>query len=139
MNGTLTELREWLARDVYEPVDGWEREPARDALQCDPELVARLAEVARSTGAVRRVFVTGRPVIHHPNGMPIAAASGNAWLTVRSARSAGALATSEALLPGLGPEWTMLDPWAADVALSRTTDLLRGHLAHAYELAERAA
>ena len=40
---------------------------------------------------------------------------------------------------GLGPEWTMLDPWAADVALSRTIDLLRGHIVRAYELAERAS
>jgi hypothetical protein len=139
MNDTLTELRAWLTRDVHDPVDVWEREPAPDALQCRPDLVARLAEIARPVGAVRRVFVGGRPVIHHPNGMPIAAASGTASLTVRSARSAGALATYEVWLDGLGPEWTMLDPWAPDVALSRTIDLLRGHIAHAYTLAERAA
>ena len=139
MNGTLEQLREWLTRDVHTPVDGWEREPAPDALECHRDLIARLTEVARSVGSLRRVFVGGRPVIHHPNGTPIAAASGIAWLTVRSARPAGALATTEERLAGLGPDWTMLDPWAPDIALSRTIDLLRGHVAHAYELAERAA
>jgi hypothetical protein len=56
---------------------------------------------------------------------------------VRSNRAAGALATANQPLAGLQPEWTMLDPWAPDVALSRTIDLLRGHIARAYELAEQ--
>jgi hypothetical protein len=139
MTGTLTELRGWLTRDVDEPIDGWEPTPSVDALRCHPDLVVRLSEVSRSIGDVRRVFVEGCPVIHHPHGRAIAAASGKAWLTVRSALPAGALATTEAPLAGLGPEWKMLDPWAADVALSRTVDLLRAHIARAYELAERAA
>src|SRR5215472_11430111 len=120
MTGTPTELVEWLARDAPEPVAGWEPEPALEALRCHPDLVARLGAVARPVGAVRRVFIAGCPVIHHPQGRAIAAAAGTAWLTVRSARPAGALATTEAPPPRLGPEWTMLDPWADDVALSRT-------------------
>jgi hypothetical protein len=139
MTNTLTELRDWLTRDVDEPIDGWEPEPPLAALRCRPDLVARLSEVSRSIGAVRRVFVDGCPVIHHPQGRAIAAAAETAWLVVRSARPPGALATTEDPLAGLGPEWTMLDPWAADVALSRTIDLLRAHVARAYELAERAA
>ena len=139
MTLTHTELRRWLTRDVDEPVDGWEPTPPIEALRCDPDLVARLSEASKSVGRVRRRFIDGCPVIHHPRGRAIAAAAGTAWLSVRSGRPAGALATSEERLPGLGPEWTMLDPWAADVALSRTVDLLRGHVAHAYELAERAA
>ena len=138
MNETLTPLRDWLTRDAFEPVDGWEPTPPLDSLHCHPDLVARLAEVARPVGSTRRVFVDGCPVIHHPYGRPIAAASGTAWMTVRSARPAGALETAEAPLDGLGPDWTMLDPWAADVALSRTSDLLRAHVVRAYELAERA-
>ena len=135
MTETLAELREWLTRDVDEPVEGWEREPPLEALRCHPDLVARLAEVARSVGATRRVFVGGCPVIHHPRGRAIAAAWGTSSLTVRSARPAGALATTEPSA-GLGDGWTMLDPWAPDVALSRTIDLLRAHMARAYELAE---
>jgi hypothetical protein len=138
MTGTLTELQGWLMREVDEPIDRWEPAPALDSLRCHPDLVARLSEVSKSVGAGHRVFVDGCPVIHHPRGRPIAAASGTAWLAVRSARPAGALATTEVLLAGLGPDWTMLDPWAADVALSRTIDLLRAHIARAYELAERA-
>jgi hypothetical protein len=138
MNETLTRLREWLTRDASEPVDGWEPTPRPEVMRCDPDLVARLAQVARPVGSTRRVFVDGCPVIHHPRGRPIAAASGTAWLTVRSARPAGALETAEAPLDGLGSDWTMLDPWAADVALSRTIDLLRAHVVRAYELAERA-
>ena len=138
MTVTSDELRRWLTRDGDEPVGGWEPTPAADALRCDPELVARLSEVSKSVGDVHRHFVDGCPVIHHPGGRAIAAAAGPAWLAVRSARPAGALATDEVTLPGLGPEWTMLDPWADDVALSRTVDLLRSHIARAYELAERA-
>jgi hypothetical protein len=139
MTVTFTELRRWLTRDVEEPVDGWEPTPSFDVLRCDPGLVARVAEVSRPIGPIGRVFVDGCPVIHHPRGRAIAAAAGSAWLTVRSGQPAGALATSEVPLPGLGTEWTMLDPWAADVALSRTIDLLRAHVARAYELAERTA
>jgi hypothetical protein len=139
MTVTYAELRRWLTRGVDEPVDGWEPTPPVDALRCDPDLIARLSEVSKSVGAVRRHFVDGCPVIHHPRGRAIAAASGNAWLTVRSARAAGALATGEVPLRGLGPEWTMLDPWAPGVALSRAVDLLRSHVARAYELAGRAA
>jgi len=139
MTGTLTELREWLTRDVDEPIAAWAPTPPVEALRCHPDLVARLAEVARSVGPVRRVFVEGCPVIHHPRGRAIAAASGTGWLTVRSARPAGALATDAEVLAGLGPDWVMLDPWAADVALSRTIDLLRAHVASAYDRAERAA
>ena len=139
MTETLTELREWLTHDVDDPVDGWAPAPPDQQLRCHPDLVARLAEVSRSVGSVGRVFVGGCPVIHHPRGRAIAAAWGTSSLIVRSARPAGALATTEDPLSGLGTEWTMLDPWAADVALSRAIDLLRSHVARAYELAERTA
>lgn len=139
MTETLTELRGWLTRDVDDPVDGWQPMPPASGLHCHPDLVARLAEVSRSVGAVRRVFVDGCPVIHHPRGRAIAAASGTAWLAVRSARPAGALTTTAEPLPGLDDAWTMLDPWAPDIALSRTIDHLRAHVARAYELAETAA
>ena len=139
MTGTLTEFRGWLTRDSDEPVEGWEPTPPLGALRCDPGLVARLAEVSRSIGDARRVFVDGCPVIHHPRGRAIAAAWGTSCLAVRSARPAGALAATTERLPGLGTDWVMLDPWAADVALSRTIDLLRAHVARAYELADEAA
>jgi len=126
-------------RDLDEPVKGWAPMPPYEALLCHPDLVERLAEVSRTVGAARRVFVAGCPVIHHPRGRAIAAAWGTSWLTVRSGRPAGALATANQPLAGLDAPWVMLDPWAADVSLSRTIDLLRAHVARAYELAERAA
>jgi hypothetical protein len=139
MTETLAGLREWLTRDVEDPVEGWAPMPPYEQLHCHPDLVERLAQVSRPIGAARRVFVDGCPVIHHPGGRSIAAAWGTSWLAVRSDRNAGALATANRPLAGLGAEWTMLDPWAADVSLSRTIDLLRGHIARAYELAEGAA
>jgi hypothetical protein len=139
MTETRTELREWLTRDVDAPVEEREPMPSHEALRCHPDLVARLAEASRSAGAVRRVFVDGCPVIHHPRGRAIAAAWGTSGLAVRSGQPAGALVTTTERLDGLAPDWTMLDPWAADVALSRTVDLLRAQVARAYELAERAA
>jgi hypothetical protein len=84
--------------------------------------VARVSEIARPILGTVRVFVGGCPVIHHPSGQPIAAASGTAWLVVRER-----------------DEWTELDPWQADVALARGIDLLRARVASAYARAEEAA
>jgi hypothetical protein len=137
MTETLAELTDWLTRDVEDPVEEWADMPPYEQLRCHPDRVERLAEVSRPIGAARRVFVDGCPVIHHPRGRSLAAAWGTSGLTVRSNRAAGALATANQPLAGLQPEWTMLDPWAPDVALSRTIDLLRGHIARAYELAEQ--
>jgi hypothetical protein len=139
MTETLTELREWLMRDVDDPVEGWAPMPPYEDLHCHRDLVERLAEISKPAGAVRRVFVGGCPVIHHPRGRAVAAAWGTSWLTVCSGSPAGALATGNQPLAGLDAAWVMLDPWAADVALSRTIDLLRAHIVRAYELAERAA
>src|SRR5689334_12272609 len=136
MTETHAELREWLMRDVDDLVDGWAPMPPYETLHCHPDLVERLAAVSRTVRAVRRVFVGGCPVIHHTRGRAIAAAWGTAWLTVRSGRPPGALATLNQPLAGLEAPWVMLDPWAADVALSRTIDLLRAHVASAYELRE---
>ena len=65
---------------------------------------------------------------------------------MRSGLPAGALACPEprasqldgdpldgALLDGA---WVELDPWAPDAAFAHATDLLRAHIARAYELAE---
>jgi hypothetical protein len=139
MTETHAGLREWLMRDVDDPVEGWAPMPPYEELHCHPDLVERLAAASRPVGAVRRVFVGGCPVIHHPQGRAIAAAWGTAWLAARSGRPAGALATANQPLAGLDAPWVMLDPWAADVALSRTIDLLRAHIARAYEVAEGAA
>jgi hypothetical protein len=132
-------LLEWLARADHEAVDGWEPEPAPAELRCGPELVARLTAVARPVGPVRRRFVAGCPVIHHPRGAPIAAAAGTSWLVVRSGMAAGALRSSDPPAPGLEPHWVELDPWVSDTAFARATDLLRAHVARAYELAEAGA
>ena len=132
-------LVEWLARADHEPERGWAPDPLIGDLRCHPDLVARVAEIARPIGDVRRRFVAGCPVIHHPRGRPIAAASGTSWLVVRSALPAGALRSAQPLDEELDPDWVELDPWGVDVAFARTIDLLRGHVARAYERAEAGA
>ena len=130
-------LVEWLGRADHEPGRVWAPDPPLADLRCHPDLVARLAEVGRSVANAGRRFVAGCPVIHHPHGRPIAAAAGTDWLVVRSALPAGALARAAPLEIGLKPEWVELEPWAVDVAFARSTDLLRAHMARAYERAEQ--
>ena len=128
-----------LTRVDRDPAPGWEPEPALGELGCQPDLVLRLAEVSRPVGVTRRRFVAGCPVIEHPRGRPIAAAAGTAWLAVRSGMPAGALRRAQPDAPGLDGDWVELDPWAADASFARTLDLLRAHVATAYDLAEKAA
>ncbi|HEY5171505.1 MAG TPA: hypothetical protein VIK54_07240 [Acidimicrobiia bacterium] len=129
-------LLDWLVLADPEPGDGWAPEPPLAELQCSPDLVARLAEIARPIGGVRRRFVAGCPVIQHPRGRPIAAAAGASWLAVRSGMPAGALRTGRPRTPRLDTDWVEVDPWAADAAFARTVDLLCAHVARAYARAE---
>jgi len=128
------ELLAFLHARRHEPALGWEPDPPIGALHCHPDLVARLAEIARPVRGTRRVFVAGCPVITHPHGTPIAAASGTSWLAVRSGEPAGELA-SRWHTPGLEPPWTELDPFASDVTFARGTDRLRAHVTRAFTLA----
>ena len=133
-------LLAWLVRADHDPEPGWAPDPPIGELRCHPDLVARLAEIARPIGDARRRFVAGCPVIQHPRGRPIAAASGTSWLVIRSALPAGALASRWSHDDeDLGGDWVELDPWGVDVAFARTIDLLRGHVARAYERAEAGA
>ncbi len=136
--GPGPELLAWLRAD-HEPGRGWDPEPRRAALECDPKLVARLAEITRPLGPTRRVFVGGCPVVHHPGGRTIAAAAGPAWFAARSELPAGALHPAAGRDIVIGSGWVELDPWVADTAFARAIDLLRTHVAHAYELAEKGA
>jgi hypothetical protein len=134
------ELFAWLVRDDYEAVPGWAPDPPAAELRCDPDLVARLAQIARPIGDAKRRFVAGRPVIHHPTGRPIAVADGASWIAVRSGLPSGALPSSEPHRPELSEYgWVELDPWGIDIAFARVIDLLRGHVARAYERAEAEA
>ena len=127
----------WLTgADDHEPAARWEADPPPDELRCDPALVARLAEAARPIRGVRRRFVAGSPVIEHPRGRAIAAAAATEWLVVRSDLPAGALQVDAPTVTTLGPEWLELNPWSENVAFARALDLLRAHLARAYDLAE---
>jgi hypothetical protein len=133
----LAPLFDWLTRR-HPPEPGWEPEPPLEELRCHPDLVARLAEVARPIGAARRRFVAGCPVIEHPNGQPIAAAAGTGWLAARSGLPAGALACAQPGPHSLEGDWVELDPWAPDAAFAHATDLLRAHIARAYDAADPA-
>jgi hypothetical protein len=131
-------LLAWLRAD-HEPGRGWDPEPPRTELGCDPKLVARLAEITRPLGATRRVFVGGCPVVHHPGGRPIAAAAGATWFAARSGLPAGALRPVAGADVVIGAGWVELDPWVADAAFARAIDLLRAHVSRAYEVAEARA
>jgi hypothetical protein len=128
-----------LIADDVEPVAEWAPEPPRAELHCAPGLVSRLALVARPIGHTGRRFVAGCPVIHHPRGRPIAVGEGSSWIAVRSDLPAGAIDGSGSHVPRLSElGWVELDPWAPDTAFARTVDLLRAHVARAYENAEKA-
>lgn len=128
----------WLLDGKTVTAEGWEPEPAAAEMQCDADLVARVAEIARPVFGTRRTWVAGCPVVSHANGRVIAAAADAAWFVVRSDRPAGALASADdATL--LDPPWQRLDPWAVDIAFAKGTDLLRAHVVRAMELAESAA
>jgi hypothetical protein len=130
-------LVDWLtSAGDPDPAPGWEADPPRGELHCDPALIARLAEAARTIRGVRRRFVAGSPVIEHPRGRPIAAAAGTSWLAVRSDLPAGALRVDAPIVTALGAEWIELNPWSENVAFARALDLLRAHVARAYDLAD---
>jgi hypothetical protein len=84
--------------------------------------VARVSEIARPIPGAVRLFVIGCPVIHHPTGPPVAAASGTAWFVVRD-----------------GDDWTELDPWQPGIALARGIDVLRERVARAFTAAGESA
>jgi hypothetical protein len=132
------ELIAWVASDDHQ-VEGWAPEPSLDELQCHPDLVERLAEIARPLRFGVRVFVAGCPVLHHPGGSPIACASGTRVLLVRSGQPAGALVSDWAVPHELDASWVSLDPWATDVTFTRTVGLLREHMRRAYDHAEAGA
>jgi hypothetical protein len=127
-------LQEWLGREHPSAPDGWGPEPAIDALRCHPDLVERLAGLARALPDARRTFVAGCPVVHHPAGPAIAAAAGTSTLIVRCGGAPGILDPG-LRTAGLDDAWCDLDPWAADVTFTRSTDLLRDALRRAYEQA----
>jgi hypothetical protein len=133
------ELLDWLMRADHEPLSGWAPEPRDEALHCHPDLVGRLSEIAKPVTGTRRVFVDGYPVIHHPNGAPIAVAAGTNFLAVRSDRPAGALTPRTPFPTRLDGSWAQLDPWTVDVAFAKGIDLLRGHVVRAFEMAEARA
>jgi hypothetical protein len=131
------ELSRWLLSTEPEPIDTWEPQPPPAALRCSAGLVARLALIAQPIGKTKRRFIAGCPVIHHPRGRPIAVAVGSSWIAIRSDLPAGSLENHGTHVPRLSEQgWVELDPWAPDTAFARAVDLLRAHLARAYEVAE---
>ena len=127
-------LLAWLTSDDH-TVEGWEPDLAVEELQCHPDLVERLTSVARPVRGTTRTWVDGSPVIHHRGGAPIACARGTSWLVVRSSTPAGVL-TTPWLTAVLDSAWVDLDPWAADVTFTTSTELLRSHMQRAYDHAE---
>jgi len=49
----------WLVTAEHEPIADWAPEPPTGELRCDPDLVARLTQLARPIGNTRRRFVEG--------------------------------------------------------------------------------
>ena len=117
------ELRAWL--ESATTATGWAADPPFDELRAHPDLVERLAFLVRPLRPAR-VFVAGCPVIHRDGGAAFAAAFGSSGLVVR--RHAPGVLGARPALAG----WSLLDPWLADVAFARGTDLLRQALRDAF-------
>ena len=120
-------LLEWLTRDHTVAPDSWAAEPPLEELHCHPDLVERLAELGRALRDVRRTFVGGCPVLHHPHGAPFAAAFGTSGMVVRTHERLGVL-DPRVRTTDLPDGWSDVDPWAVDVAFTRATTLLRDTL-----------
>jgi hypothetical protein len=125
-------LRDWLTAQHDVAPAGWEPDPPAELLACSDELVERLASVARPLRSARRAFVAGCPVIHHPDGPPIACAWNSDALVVRAGGVAGPL-DAGVRTEGLGAEWIDVDPWPPDVLFRRGTDALRDVVRRAYD------
>jgi hypothetical protein len=128
------DVAEWLAARAAPPPVGWAPDPPVESLACHPDLVERLASSARPLRGVRRTFVAGCPVVHHPNGDAIACAWGTNALVVRAGGVAGPL-DAGVRTEGLGADWLDVDPWPTDVLFRRATDLLRDIVRRAYDAA----
>jgi hypothetical protein len=125
-------VRAWLAAPHDAAPAGWESNPPPGDLACSVELIERLALVARPLRTVRRVFVEGCPVIHHPDGPAIACAWNSDAMVVRAGGVAGPL-ESRVRTSGLSADWIAVDPWADDVLFRRGTESLRDVLRRAYD------
>ena len=119
-------LRDWLAAD-HETV------PAQDASAREDDPIAeRLATLTRPLRP-RRAALDGAVVMHHPSGRAFAAAyAGRVLVRTMTARATLAAEPVEAL-----DGWIALDPFPADVAFERGTNVLRDLLAHAFVDAAR--
>ena len=125
-------LLEWLTRDHTVAPETWAAEPPLAELRCHPDLVERVATLGRALRDVRRTFVAGCPVLHHPSGPPFAAAFGTSGLVVRTTERLGALDPGTRTT-GLDPSWCDFDPWAPDVTFTRSTTMLREAFGRAYD------
>ena len=119
-------LREWLAADH-------ETAPEQDVSAREQDRIAeRLATLTRPLRP-RRGAVDGAVVMHHPTGRAFAAAYGDRLLVRTSSARATLAAEPIAALPG----WVAIDPFPADVAFERGTNVLRDLLARAFADAGR--
>ena len=120
------DLRDWLT-PVHQEL------PDRDtsAREDDP-IAERLATLTRALRP-RRTALDGAIVMHHPSGRAFAAAFGDRVLVRTSSARATLAAEPIEELPG----WVAIDPFPADVAFERGTNVLRDLLARAYADAAR--
>jgi hypothetical protein len=119
-------LREWLAARHDDA-------PERDASAREDDTVAeRMATLTRPLRP-RRVAVANAVVMHHPSGNAFAAAYEDRILVCTTTARAALAAQPIDDLPG----WVAIDPFPADVAFERGTNVLRDLLARAYADAAR--
>jgi hypothetical protein len=116
-----TELRDWLSA-VHDGPPGSDASTRED----DP-IAERLATLTRPLRP-RRAALDGAIVMHHPAGRAFAAAyRGRILVRTTAARATLAAEPIEAL-----PGWVAIDPFPADVAFERGTNVLRDLLARAF-------
>jgi len=115
------ELRAWLAQEHDDA-------PNSDASARESNTVAeRLLALTRALRP-RRAEVAGCIVLHHPSGMPFAAACEDRVL-VRADDVPAALTAQP--VDGLSG-WVAVDPWPPDITFARGAEVLRDALTRAF-------
>ena len=128
----------WLADQVERPPRRFrlKRRVPPDQLRCHPDLCDRLHAMGAGLPGSHEGFLTGLPVLMHPNAVIYAVAGGASWIALRLPPHVHrAVVRSEWGTRGLVGEWVDVDPWMTDVEAHEGLRRLRGWARAAYELA----
>ncbi len=136
-----------IATSANTAVEAWLREAAErptgrlrgrrrvriEELRCDPDLCDRLEAMADGLSGTRNRYVSGMPLLLHPNGVAYGLAAGTSWLALRlPSHVHSAVTRSTWGLRGLEGDWIDVDPWLTDFPAREGLNRLRGWCRAAY-------